>query len=353
MSDSNAGAIAPQMGNAVASADAAADIATKQATGNQPAPGELTQEQLEKMSGAEVREYFEAKKAREEAAKKGQPTRQADGKFAPKQPSNPVKEAAAEAVRKYKLKVDGQEVEVDEEELKRGYSHQKAASKILQEGKQARKQAEEFISMMKDQNKLFEAIQKLGHDPRKLAEQYLASQLEDEMMDPREKELRDAKAKLKSIEDMERQKREQVQKQYHEQMKQKYAQEYQQQFITALQETGLPPTKPMVAEMAKYIGRAAKIGFQMDAKEAAQLVREDIQLAHQRLVGDSDGETLIKLLGEEVANKVRKWDTSRIKTPESNLRTPVEQGAPRERDKAASGKRMSAKEWREYNRGKK
>ena len=85
-----------------------------------------------------------------------------------------VKAAAQEAKRR--LKIDDQEV--DEDEVIKIYKdrkgHQQAANKILQEGKAARKQAEEFISMMKDKGSLMDAIKKLGHDPRRLAEEYLA-----------------------------------------------------------------------------------------------------------------------------------------------------------------------------------
>ena len=180
--------------------------------------------------------------------------------------------------------MDGEELEVDESELLRGYSHQKAANKILQQGAAARKQAEEFISMMRDPEKFYDTAKKLGHDPRKLAEEYLAKQLEDELLDPMDKELKEAKAKLKKIEDMEKAEKEAIEAKRNEVLKQKYAKDYSDQFVSALQETSLPPTKAMVAEMAKYVSRAAKIGFKMTAQEAAQLVKEDVQTAHQRLI---------------------------------------------------------------------
>ncbi len=258
-----------------------------------------------------------------------------------------VSDAAKEVMRKYQVKVDGQDMEVDENELKRGYTHQRAANKILQEGKQARKQAEQFIEMMKDPEQFWKAAEKLGHNKRDQVEKYLASQLEEEMMDPRDKELKDAKAKLKYIDDMENKQKEQIEKQRNEALKAKYAEDYSKQFVSALEETGLPATKPMVAEMAKYIARSTQIGFKMTAIEAAKLVKEDIQLAHQKLLGNTDGETLIKLLGEDVANKVRKWDTSRVKDPNAQMRTPVEQ-KPRER--SSNNKRMSSNEWRDFNR---
>lgn len=272
----------------------------------------------------------------------------ANSKSEPKAESAPSLTPA----EKRKLKIDDQEIDEDEiiQIYKQRKEHQRAASRELNEGKAAKKQAEEFVKMMKDKGKLFEAIQKLGHDPRRLAEEYLASQLEDEVMDPRDKELRDARAKLKHIEDMERQQREAAERRHLDEMKAKYSREFEAQFVDALKTTGLPPTKPMVAEMAKYIARSAKIGFKMTPQEAAQLVREDLQQVTSRLIGDSDGETLIKLLGEDVANKVRKWDTGRIKSPNQFLKTPPGQ-EPKERQERAKQGRYTPKEWAKVKRG--
>lgn len=311
--------------------------ATKTAM-TQPGSSEKSQAELEKMSGTELRDYFESQKGKPQS--KPEPKKEVK--------TDPIKEAAQEAARKFKVKIDGAELEVEEAELIRGYSHQKAANKILQQGTTARKQAEEFISMMKDPEKFYDTAKKLGHDPRKLAEEYLAKQLEDELLDPRDRELKETKAKLKQIEEMDRTQKEQMEAQRNEVLKKKYAKDYSDQFVAALQETNLPPTKAMVSEMAKYVSRAAKIGFKMTAVEAAQLVKEDVFQANQRLIGDADGETLIKLLGDQVANKVRKYDTDRLRNPERDLRTPTEQ--PETRKRSASGKRMTSKEWREYNR---
>ncbi len=280
-----------------------------------------------------------------------------DGKFAPKTAATPdaaakgaVAEAAAEAKRR--LKIDDEEI--DEDEVIKVYrdrkGHQRAANKEFQEGRAARKQAEEFISLMKDKGKLMEVIQKLGHDPRKLSEEYLAAQLQDEMMDPRDKELRDTKAKLRQIEDMEKQQQESVRAQRLEEMKEKYSKEYVTTFVEALKKSQLPPTKPMVAEMAKYIGRAAKIGFEMSPDEAATLVREDVQLFVQRVVGDSDGETLLKILGDQIPNKIRKYDTDRLKNPEQALRAPIEQGKERPQ-RGGKTTRMTPQEWRMHKMG--
>lgn len=285
-------------------------------------------------------------------------TTEPQGSGAPKssgdQAPQAVKDAAAEALRKFKLKVDGQEIEVDEEELKRGYSHQRAANKILQEGKQAKKQAEQVFNMLKDKSQLVTALKKLGYDDkalREVSEEYLTETLKYEMLDERERELLETKKKLKSYEEMEAQQKQEAEARRLNEMKKKFSEEYSQKFVEALKESRLPANKQMVSEMAKYIHRASKIGFEMTPQEAAKLVREDIENAHRNLYGDVDAETLVKILGEPGLQKLRTYDVSRLKDPESKLQVPREQAEPQTRQKREV-KRMTPQEWRVYNRSK-
>lgn len=294
------------------------------------------------MSGKEALAWVESQKS---AQSKSGPSKTTG------ENADPIKEAAAEAKRKLKI---GDE-EVDEEEVFKIYKdrkgHQQAANKILQEGKLARKQAEEFLTMMRDPDKFFEVAEKLGHQPRTLAEKKLAAELELELMDPREKEFRAMQKKLAAIEDMEKQQKEAEAKKVHEALKSKYHQEYQQQFTEALQAHELPAVAETVADMAKYVQRATKLGFKMTPDEAAQLVKEDLQRRTRSVISKADGEMLLKLLGPEVANKIRTWDTSRVKTPEQFLRTPTEQADPSSvKPRGTPKKRMTPQEWREFNR---
>lgn len=304
-----------------------------------------------KATGKSIEEIYAAKQGKKPAE------RGPDGKFQSNQPKEPstqeaLKEAAAEAKRKLKIKEGDQEVEVDEDEVLKVYKsrkeHQRAANKELQEGKAARKQAEEFLAMMKDPEKFWEVAEKLGHKGRELAEKLMVKQLEDELMDPREKELRDAKAKLKQIEDMEKAQKEQLETKRMEEMKQKYVKDFETQFISALQESQLPPTKPMIAEMAKKISQAAKIGYKLSPKEAATLVKEDVQKAQLNLVGNADGETLLRLFGDEVAKKILQARGAKVK--QQGFNTPQDQAERRELQTAKSG-RMSPEEWAKFKRG--
>ncbi len=279
----------------------------------------------------------------------GQPTGDNATGLPPDNSKSTIASAAAEAKRK--LKIDDQEI--DEDEVIKTYrerkGHQRAANKEMQEGLKAKKQAEEFISMMKDKGKLFDAIKKLGHDPRQLSEEYLASLLQDEMMDPKEKELKDYRTKLKTYEEKEKQQKAEADKTRNEEMKAKYAKEYSEQFIEALKTTNLPATKEMVASMAKYIARAAQLKFPMTAIEAAKLVQQDEDMRIEHRLKNATPEQIIQILKEENIQKVRAYDTSRLKDPNSGLKTPEKQTeVTRKRD--TGGKRMTTAEWREFNR---
>jgi hypothetical protein len=311
---------------------------------------EVPHEQLMKMSGEEVKAYH----AREKASKE-MPSLKSIAKDVSQSKQKELREDAPpsqEIAKKYKVKVQGEELEVDEAELLKGYSHQRAANKLLQEGKKAKQDAEQIVNLLRDKNGLFEAMTKLGHDPYALASEYLMSQIEEQQMDPRDKELRDAKAKLKQIEDMERIQREKIEAERHEQLKKRYEEDYTNQFLSALKTSGLPQTRGMVAEMAKYIAQSAKIGFKMEAHEAAQLVKEDVIESQRRLLYDADAESLVKLLGDNVVNKFREYDVKKIKTPNQILQTPQQQNINNDRKPKERDVRMSSAQWRKFNQAK-
>ena len=120
---------------------------------------------LDQVSAQEARQLVEKAKAEGKTVEEVFLASQGKTPEAPK--SEGLGDIAKEAAKKWKVKVDGSELEVDEQELLRGYSHQRAANKLLQEGRAAKKQAEEFLALMKDPEQVYEVVKRLGHDPRR------------------------------------------------------------------------------------------------------------------------------------------------------------------------------------------
>ena len=107
--------------------------------------------------------------------------------------------------KRYKVKINNEDLEVDEAELIRGYQTRKAADEKFREAANARKQSEELIRLLRDEDSVFDVLQKLGLDPRNISERYLIKQLEEDVMSPEEKETRDMKRKLAEYENQKKQ----------------------------------------------------------------------------------------------------------------------------------------------------
>lgn len=269
-------------------------------------------------------------------------------------PAEMTRAEAREAIRKLKIQYDdGKEEEVDEDEVLKTYkerkNHQRVANKELQEGKAAKRQAEEFITKMKDKATLFDAIKKLGHDPRKLSEEFLASVLDEEMMDPKDRELKTTKARLEEYEAKEKAAKEAEEKRLHQLEVEKYKAQFNEQFVEALKNSKLPANKHTVSRMADWITRASRAKETITPAEAAKLVEQDLERENAAILASADPETLVRLLGEPTLQKIRAYDTSKLKNPEANLKTPIQQGDINSRTTSA-GKEKSWANWRAYNK---
>lgn len=229
-----------------------------------------------------------------------------------------VASTAEKILKKYKVKVDEQEMEVDEDELLRGYQLRKASDKRFQEGMQARKQAETFINMLKTDPKKILTNPNLGLDFKKIAEEFLLEQMQEEMLDPKEKEIRNYKQKLSKYEEMEKKAIEEQKKALFDKQTQEARTKIEGDVVKALESSGLPKTEYTVKRMIHYMLSALEDGYKLSASDVVDLVQRDYIQDTKALYSNLDGEILLKLLGDDLANKIRKTDLERIKKPPVN-----------------------------------
>lgn len=217
------------------------------------------------------------------------------------------------SAKKYKVKVDGEELEVDESELLTGYQTRKAADKKFREAAQYRKQAEEFISMLKADPVKVLSHPSIGHDMRKLAEEYLVSQLQEEALSPEQRELKEAKRKLQEYEEQEKRKKQEEEQTQLEKLQSHYAEEYTNKITQALEASTLPKTPMTIKRMAYYLHRGLEMGIPVDVKDAAELVKQDYIEEQKNLFGALDEDTLVTLLDKGVLDKIRKAELKKAK----------------------------------------
>ena len=275
--------------------------------------------------------------------------------------SSTEQQSAPKLSRKVKLKIDGSEVEeelpfeIDEtnEEavkfLKRHLQMSKASAKRMTEAAQLRKQAESFIhSLQNDPMAVLSNPQIMGNEKfRAIAEEFLAQQLQNELLSPEEREKQELQNRLRRYEEAERRAHEKQEQEQIETLQQHYAEQFQTTIVNALTHSGLPQNPFTVKRMAQLMQKSIENGIDLSPEDLSALVRDDYKRELAALIGSSNGETILSLFGEDAANKIRKHDLEKLKATQFQPKPSTQQPVPSNSDTPPK-RALSRDEWREY-----
>jgi len=230
-------------------------------------------------------------------------------------------ETKAETVaRLYKVTVDGEEMEVDEDELRRGYAHNKAASKRMEEASMTRKEAEQVLRLFREQPR--EAFKMLGKDARKFAEQIINEELSEALLSPQERELRDYKRQLEQYQSQEKRAREEYEKQQMDTEMARYTEQIQTQIVGTLETAGLPKTERTVGRIAYYMQAALQAGYHnVTPADVIDHVKNDYIADFKSFMGGMTEDQIEMFLGADVVKKVAKSTVKSAKMPQSVARS--------------------------------
>lgn len=248
---------------------------------------------------------------------------------------------------KEKLKVNGEEIEVDYETMKRDYQMRKASDAKMREAADLKKQAIEIVNALRTNPKEFLKNPNLGIDIRTVAEEILAEELEEELMDPRDRELKKYKKMIEEQQEQERLAKEEQEQRTISELREKYAQDYSNQIVETLKTSGLPKTEHTVKRMAYYMHQAVSNGYDLKPQDLAEMVRQDYINEHKSLYGAMDEDILMKMLDSDVIKKIRKAEQKRLnsgnlpKTPKNQPDIQVV------KKKSPQSKKMTVNEWKE------
>lgn len=251
-------------------------------------------------------------------------------------------------IKKLKYKVDGKEFEEslnldDEESLRHHVQMSKAAQKRMSEAANEKKQVQQFVRALKENPLAVLNNPSLGLDFRKLAEQYLLEEIQRETMSPEQIKLKQAEKIIQERENEFKSKREKEEQAQIEQLQSHYVQEYEKTIVTALSDSGLPKNPMTVKRMAELMQKNIQHGMDLEPKDLARLVREELVSELQSIVGDSDGDSLLSLLGDGVSDKIRKHDLASLNKKMMNQSKQVSPSTSEKQEKRS----LSRDEWRE------
>jgi len=250
--------------------------------------------------------------------------------------SLPGETKAETAARLYKVTVDGQEMEVDEDELRRGYAHNKAAAKRMEEAAMSRKEAETVLRIFKENPR--EAFRLLGSDARQFAEQVINEELSEALLSPQERELRDYKRKVEAYETQSRQAKEQYEREQMEAEIARQSESIQQDIIGTLESAGLPKTERTVGRIVYYMQAALQAGYNVTPKDVVEQVRNDYKHDLNSLLGGLPEDALEAFLGADVVRKIAKSTVKQAKAPATVPKSVNQDRKPKEEKKIMSPK---------------
>lgn len=264
------------------------------------------------------------------------------------EPPKPVEDMTPAEKKIWKIKAAGREIDVDasdEENLKRLVQKAYGADHIFEDASNMRKQAETFFGMLKDPGQLEKVLSdpRIGVDVKKWAEEYVWKQIEESQLTPEQKAQRDRDReyeRLKAKEDNDKLTKAEQEKQ---QRQAGYESNYEKTILKALEMKGVPKDQFTVMKMADYMIAAVKRGYDLSAEEVADLVKQDNANYFKTHTSEMSEDQFLEFLGEQAAEKLRKADLKRLKSPTGN---PFPERYPKSEKKAPESRKEVSSDWR-------
>jgi hypothetical protein len=220
--------------------------------------------------------------------------------------------------QKFKVTVDGREIELPLKEILGGYQKTSAANKRFMEAAQKEKALEAQMAKLK--NSPIETLLEQGLTFEQLEphiEKLLLGRIEEQKLTPEQKKLRELEQKLAEKERAEQEEAERRTKQEQEAQVEQHYNDYQSQLIDAMESGALPKTPYAARKVADIMYSALEAGHDIDMADAIEIFNEDHQTSMRDYVKALDVNHVRELLGEEFIKKLRAEDVAKIQNPTS------------------------------------
>ena len=228
--------------------------------------------------------------------------------------------------RQWKLAINGKETDLDisgiefkdpkmEEKLKMLVQKGLGADERFQHSAKVERMMEQFVHLLKTDPVKALTHPMFGHDMRKLAEEYLAKQLERENMDPEKRAIMEEREKLEKDRETINKEKEAENERKTTALREHFSKEYSNDILSTLKTSGLPQSPRTVQRMAHYMYEGLRRGVELKAMDILPLVRQDYMEDIKALMGGLDEDALYALVGDDIAGKIQKAGLKKLKTP--------------------------------------
>lgn len=244
----------------------------------------------------------------------------------PNQPSQDAQEAAPQRLpMPIKLKFKGKEETVDDiAKLAEWAQRGRGATEVFEQAKRLREEAESKLSRLEKlkggslEDRLALLTETLGDEEAALQfmEQALyAKRIAPQQLTPEQRQMQEMQRKLQQYEAEKAQQTQKAREAELEAQADAIAQQYAKTAADVMQKLGWgPELAPLVLrEMLPYAEQALEAGMEPVSEDIIGMFMEDQQAKLSNFAKQLDGEKLLRFLGDDVANKIRKADLARLR----------------------------------------
>lgn len=240
---------------------------------------------------------------------------------AAKQAEAAVKKAAADLKKKYKIKVDSREEEVEldlgnEEEIK----------KHLQLSKAAQKRMQQYAEYEKGVKGLFEALRtdplKVLSDPRlgipeearkKMAEAIINNEIEELQKTPEQREKEKIQREYEALKKQHENEKKAREEAEFRRMQEAAAVQLDNDISQAIEQAKLPKTSRTVKQMAEAMMFCLENGLDLSAKDLVPMIKNQTLSDFREIISSLPDEEFEDWLGKDQIGRIRKRNLQRIK----------------------------------------
>ena len=240
------------------------------------------------------------------------------------------------------LKVNGKTREIqDYNDMKRLAQLGLAANEKFQQASEKIRQAEAIVELL--QTNPEKALQRLGFDVRQMAEEYLKTELQKEVLTEEQRKLLDMEQKLAEYEAEKKMREEQEKASRISELQRHYEAELSDKIIKAIETYKLPRNERTISRIAEKLYVALENGYEIDPLDVAPLVKQEVDEELRGMYGTLDVESMLQILGEDNLKKIREYELKKVKdkAPKNPVKTtPV--ATPKQEQESANSKKMKA-----------
>lgn len=232
--------------------------------------------------------------------------------------SKTEKAEAKKQLKKFKLKVDGEEFEEeidlsDEAAIIKKLQLAKVSQKRMSENAQIRKEIEQFIQDLRKDPKSVLSDPDLNVDLKALAKSIVEEEIENSRKTPEQIKAEQLEKELKKLKDeREKEKKESEARELQRLQDQEY-ERYDMLMSQALEKSDLPKSPYVVKKMADYMLLGLQNNVDVSPEDIIPLVRDEIQNDLKEMFAVLPDEVVEKLIGKDKINSLRKKNLAKAK----------------------------------------